>query len=65
MTTNHDTRNGSPYDRGESDFYYRRPFRPHYYVNATRITDLTAAELEAYRAGFEDAEAAGFEKDYT
>jgi hypothetical protein len=66
----HDERHGSPFDRGGADFYYRRGFVPHYYTGATYMSDrierdaMTAAEIAAYAAGYEAAEAAGDQKDY-
>lgn len=64
----HDTRHGGPFDRGSADYYYGRGFQPHYFVNGThtspKITSLTSEELDAYRAGFDDAEAAGHQKDW-
>ena len=67
---NFDTRHGGPYDRGGADYWYRRPYDPHYYEGATysskRIekADMTPEELAAYRAGYCEAEAAGDQKDY-
>lgn len=54
----YDCRHGGPYDRGSADYYYRRPFNPHYYVGATRSTklvtreEMTTEEIAAYRAGY-------------
>ena len=70
MTQNYDHRHGGPYDRGSSDSYYRREYRPHYFVGATYSSEeitgdrLTAEELDAYRAGFEWNESIGAYKDY-
>jgi len=70
MTTKHDTRNGAPYDRGGADYYYRRAYRPHYFTGGTYLSpevgkaDMTDAELDAYRAGYKDAEARGDEKEW-
>ena len=56
---NYDQRHGGPFDRGSADAYYSRPFEPHYYVGATKMTPriseqaMTAEEIEAYRAGYE------------
>lgn len=56
----YDTRHGGPYDRGSADYYYRRPFNPHYYVGSTRSSELvpeskmTTEEIAAYRAGYEE-----------
>ena len=44
------TVNGSPYDRGGADSYYRRKFDPHYYVfgtgkgTRTEMKDMTPEE---------------------
>jgi len=68
--TQHDTRHGSPYDRGSADSYYRRGMNPHYYIGATGSTPrveadgMTAMELAAYKAGYEANEADGDFKDY-
>lgn len=63
-----EARHGGPYDRGAADSYYRRPFRPHYFVagsyTSPKVTDLTAAEIEEYRLGFAANEANGDFKDY-
>lgn len=54
------TRHGSPYDRGSADRYYGRPFLPHYYKgdsyhsDIVRVDDMTAEEIEAYTAGFDE-----------
>ena len=66
----YDTRHGGPFDRGGADFYYGRGFDPHYFTGGTYTSDrvkrddMTAAELAAYRAGYEAAELAGDTKDY-
>lgn len=66
----HDTRHGGPYDRGGADFYYGRGFDPHYFTGGTYTSDrierdqMSKAELAAYRAGYEAAEAAGDQKEY-
>jgi hypothetical protein len=58
-------RHGGAYDRGAADSYYGRGFRPHYFVGGTymslEVTEdkMTAEEVAAYTAGFEDNEAAG------
>jgi hypothetical protein len=65
---NIDKRHGSPYDRGSFDYYYSRPYSPHYYVGATyqseKVTDLTAQERAEYEAGWDDADAYGDKKDW-
>jgi len=66
--TKYDTRHGGPYDRGAADYYYWRAYRPHYFEADTytspEVTDLTPAEIEAYKAGYEEAEAMGDRKDW-
>lgn len=61
-------RHGGPYDRGSADSYYRRPFSPHYWSEGSyqgeKITELTAGELAAYRAGWAANEAIGDHKDW-
>ena len=67
----HSTRHGGPYDRGSADSYYRRPFRPHYFVGnsymSTEVTekDMCEEDIEAYAAGYNDNERDGNFKDYT
>ena len=62
----YDRRHGGAYDRGSADAYYRRPYEPHAYTGATytseRIALTDPAEIEAYRAGYEDTERAGDHK---
>ena len=66
--TNYDMRHGSPYDRGGADSYYHRPPEPHYWPegtgNGVKVTDLTAEEVEAYLAGYEDNEKYGEKKNW-
>ena len=63
-------RHGGPFDRGSADSYYRRGFRPHYFVGGTyqseEITEdqMTEAEIQAYRAGFQYNEDLGDFKDW-
>jgi hypothetical protein len=70
MTTQHDERHGGPYDRGRADFWYGRQWRPHYFTGGTYTSpeiegaELTEAELDAYRAGYADAEAQGDQKQW-
>lgn len=53
----HDTRHGGPYDRGAADYWYARPYNPHYFTGGTHtsqlVTNLTPQEIEAYTAGYE------------
>lgn len=64
----YDQRHGGPFDRGGADYWYGRPFRPHYFEGATyqseEITDLDADQVAAYRAGYDAAEAQGDQKDW-
>lgn len=54
------TRHGGAYDRGSADAWYGRPPEPHYYVGATYAStridaqDMSAEEIEAYMAGYDD-----------
>jgi len=61
-------RHGSPFDRGSADYYYGRLYRPHYFVGDTygsaEITDLTDQERAEYRAGWEEADRYGDQKDW-
>jgi hypothetical protein len=66
----YDERHGGPYDRGSADSYYRRGFKPHYFVGDTYTSEevlqeqMTPEEIEAYTAGYEDNERDGNFKDY-
>ena len=61
----YDERHGGAYDRGMADSYYRRSFRPHYFIGNTysspEVTEsqMTAEKIEAYTAGFEQNEMEG------
>jgi hypothetical protein len=63
-------RHGGCADRGSADSWYRRGFCPHYYRDATGSServeeaDMTAEELAAYRAGYEENESLGDHKDW-
>lgn len=54
----YDQRHGGPWDRGSADSYYGRGRSPHYFKGATHSSecvnypDMTAAEVEAYDAGY-------------
>jgi hypothetical protein len=58
-------RHGGAYDRGSADSYYGRSFQPHYFKGDTYSSpivyedEMTAEQIAAYTAGFEDNEAAG------
>jgi hypothetical protein len=66
----YDNRHGGPYDRGGADYFYGRPFEPHYFVGATytsdkvELADMTPDEITAYSAGYRDAEERGNQKDW-
>jgi len=66
----YDDRHGGPYDRGGADSYYRRGFTPHYYSGASMQSEeipealMTSAEVDAYRAGYNDNEKLGDFKDW-
>ena len=68
--TQYDQRHGGPYDRGSADSYYGRGYHPHYYVEGTstsprvEMKDMTAQEIVAYTAGFNDNEQFGDKKDW-
>jgi hypothetical protein len=59
---------GGPYDRGNSDSYYRRGMNPHYWpdgtMNGTMVghDQMTELEIEAYKAGYEYNEENGDKK---
>ena len=65
-----DKRHGGPYDRGGADSYYRRGYKPHYFVGATNqstrieMAGMTPVELAEYAAGYRDNEEAGKFKDW-
>jgi len=67
----YDKRHGGAYDRGSADSYYRRAFAPHYYTGGTGMSrrveqaEMTAKEIAAYTAGFEENEELGHFKDYS
>ena len=64
-------RHGGAFDRGSADSYYRRQFRPHYYVGntgqseAVTETQMTAEEIAEYRAGYDYNESVGDFKDWS
>ena len=66
----YDTRHGGPWDRGWADAYYCRVWQPHYYLGDTQFSakvelqDMTAEEIVAYTAGFNEAERDGFVKEW-
>ena len=58
MTLEINRKHGSPYDRGSADFYYHRPFDPHYWPegsgHGTRVEqkDMTLTEQADYMLGY-------------
>ena len=66
--TQYDTRHGGPFDRGAADSYYGRGYNPHYFVgdsyNSTRLelVDMSAEEITAYTAGYNENEEFGERK---
>lgn len=69
-SANYDQRHGGPYDRGSADSYYGRGYNPHYFEGDTSTTprvamaDMTAYEITAYTAGFNDNETFGEKKNW-
>lgn len=65
-----DKRHGGPFDRGGADYYYGRPFKPHFFMGdtyqSTLIREHAMSELaiEEYRAGWEEAERNGSRKEW-
>ena len=65
-----DKRHGGAYDRGGADYYYGRGRDPHFYVGGSMMSPrvnfdkMTVKEVEAYDAGYADAEAFGDRKDW-
>jgi hypothetical protein len=63
-------RHGGPYDRGSADYYYCRPYRPHYYLGSTykspRVDEssMTDEEIQEYANGWGEALQVGDRKDY-
>lgn len=66
----YDERHGGAYDRGAADSYYSRPFNPHMYAGATmtspriEMSAMTAEEITAYTAGYNDNERFGDKKSW-
>jgi hypothetical protein len=63
-------RHGGAYDRGSADAWYRRPYKPHYFVGATYDSeqidqpDMTSEEIAAYKQGYETVMESGQHKEY-
>ena len=66
-----DKSHGSPFDRGNADFWYRRQPEPHFWPEGTyhgvKVTEdrMSDVEIAAYLAGYAEAEYQGDQKDYT
>ena len=66
----YDERHGGAYDRGAADSYYGRGFRPHYFTSGTYMSpevteeQMSAEEIAAYTAGYEQNELEGNFKDW-
>ena len=62
------SRHGSAEDRGSADAYYRRPYRPHYFVGGSftseEITTLSDEDLALYRKGYDEQMKSGDHKDW-
>jgi hypothetical protein len=61
-----DKQHGSPFDRGGADSYYGRGRSPHYFSGEVRVSmqDMTADEIEAYHAGYDENEELGVFKEW-
>lgn len=65
----YDDRHGGPFDRGGADSWYRRERQPHYYLGGTGTSErieesgMTAEEIEAYNAGYDENELADAHKE--
>lgn len=70
MDKEYSKHNGSPFDRGGADSYYGRPESPHFYTGASGTTrrveesEMSAEEIEAYRAGYDENERLGYKKEW-
>jgi hypothetical protein len=64
----YDKSHGSPYDRGGADSWYSRPRNPHKGGvggdSGPRVEKLTADEIKAYHAGYDDNEKSGGKKSW-
>jgi len=65
-----DKRHGGPFDRGGADYYYGRGKNPHFYVGDTysseriEMVDMDLEEIDAYLAGYAEAERNGDRKEW-
>ena len=59
---------GGLFDRGSADSYYGRPRDPHWYPEGTghgkQVTNLNAAEIQEYLAGYDHNEQYGHKKSW-
>ena len=67
----YDQSHGSPFDVGSCDSYYYRPEAPNYWKGGSKTrgthifeADMTAEQIEAYRAGYAYNEWMGDKKDW-
>jgi len=66
----YDRRHGGPFDRGGADSYYGRRIDPHYFLGGTGTSQrigregMTADEIEAYYAGYDENEESGYKKEW-
>jgi len=66
----YDKRHGGPFDRGSADSYYGRGYTPHYFVGPTHQSQkiereqMTDADKEAYKAGYDWNEQWGDKKNW-
>tara|TARA_R100000234_G_C4873456_1_gene124284 strand:+ start:301 stop:546 length:246 start_codon:yes stop_codon:yes gene_type:complete len=64
------TRHGGAFDRGSADYYYSRPYEPHYFIgdtyNSPKVEEssMTEEEIEAYKLGWDDAAFHGDRKEW-
>ena len=67
LRAKHDTSHGSPFDRGEADFYYWRGPQPHYRpANSPQVNEasMTPEQIQAYKDGYAYGEFLGERKNY-
>ena len=59
---------GGLFDRGSADSYYGRPRDPHWWTEGTghgeKVTELNAAEMAEYHAGYDYNEQYGDKKSW-
>jgi len=66
----YNTRHGGPWDRGCADAYYCRVWQPHYYegdtMNSAKVEmqDMSAEDIVAYTAGYNQTKDDGFVKEW-